>query len=283
MPYSMPKVTQPIALALTRCGIDPTLPIEEFLPLFMFTPSGKVRSILGKSVKTEKGNKAGALTAIFYGAASSLSGINMCPWAGSCAFACLGHTTGNMKFASVQRAQVLKALWFHFFPVSFVETLKAEIRLKELQAMALGKTCAIRLNGSTDILWERYLDMAEFPNVQFYDYTKARHSSRKNLAPNYHLTFSLDEKPNSMAWATEWLDAGSSVAVVVAGEHGTKLAAAKKAAKHIIANGWRGYPVIDGDKNDARFEDKPGHWVALYAKGQEAQADTSGFVQRIAS
>tara|TARA_R110002051_G_scaffold115713_2_gene188791 strand:+ start:82 stop:648 length:567 start_codon:yes stop_codon:yes gene_type:complete len=188
-----------------------------------------------------------------------------------------------MKFASVQRAQVLKALWFHFFPESFVETLKAEIRLKELQAMALGKTCAIRLNGSTDILFERYLDMAEFPNVQFYDYTKARRSSRKNLAPNYHLTFSLDEKPNSMAWATEWLESGSSVAVVVAGKHGTKLAAAKKAAKHIITNGWRGYPVIDGDKNDARFEDKPGHWVALYAKGQEAQADTSGFVQRIAS
>ena len=149
--------------------------------------------------------------------------------------------------------------------------------------MALGKTCAIRLNGSTDILWERYLDMSEFPNVQFYDYTKARHSSRKNLASNYHLTFSLDEKPNSMAWATEYLDAGSSVAVVVAGKQGTKLAAAKKAAKHIITNGWNGYPVIDGDKNDARFEDKPGHWVALYAKGQQAQADTSGFVQRIAS
>mgnify|MGYP003626758944 FL=1 len=279
----MPKVTQPIALALTRCGIDPTLPLPELLPLFMFTDTGKVRSILGTSVKTEKGEGAGILTAVAYLAASSLSGVNLCPWAGSCAQSCLGHTTGNMKFASVQRAQVLKALWFHFFPESFVETLKAEIRLKELQAMALGKTCAIRLNGSTDILWERYLDMNEFPNVQFYDYTKARHSSRKNLAPNYHLTFSLDEKPSSMAWAQEYLDAGGSVAVVVAGEQGTKLAAAKKAAKHIIANGWRGYPVIDGDKNDARFEDEPGHWVALYAKGQEAQSDTSGFVQRIAS
>lgn len=279
----MPKVTQPIALALTRCGIDPTLPIQELLPLFKTTDSGRKRPILGTSVKTEKGEKAGILTAVAYLAASTLSGINLCPWAGSCAFACLGHTTGRLRFEQSQKAQVLKALWFHFFPEDFIATLKKEIARKELEAMAQGKTCAIRLNGSTDILWERYLDMSEFPNVQFYDYTKARHSSRKNLASNYHLTFSLDEKPNSMTWATEWLDAGSSVAVVVAGEQGTKLAAAKKAAKHIITNGWRGYPVIDGDKNDARFEDKPGHWVALYAKGQEAQADTSGFVQRIAS
>ena len=279
----MPKVTQPIALALTRCGIDPTLPVQELLPLFKTTDSGRRRPILGTSVKTEKGEKAGILTAVAYLAASTLSGINLCPWAGSCAFACLGHTTGRLRFEQSQKAQVLKALWFHFFPADFIDTLKKEIARKEMQAMAQGKICAIRLNGSTDILWERYLDMNEFPNVQFYDYTKARHSSRKNLSPNYHLTFSLDEKPNSMTWATEWLDAGSSVAVVVAGEQGTKLAAAKKAAKHIITNGWNGYPVIDGDKNDARFEDKPGHWVALYAKGQEAQADTSGFVQRIAS
>jgi hypothetical protein len=279
----MPIVTKPIATALTRCGIDPTLPIEELLPLFKTTNSGRKRPILGTSVKTEKGEKAGILTAVAYLAASTLSGVNLCPWAGSCAFACLGHTTGRLRFEQSQKAQVLKALWFHFFPADFIDTLKKEIARKELEAMAQGKTCAIRLNGSTDILWERYLDMNEFPNVQFYDYTKARHSSRKNLAPNYHLTFSLDEKPSSMAWATEYLDAGSSVAVVVAGEQGTKLAAAKKAAKHIIANGWRGYPVIDGDKNDARFEDMPGHWVALYAKGQEAQADTSGFVQRIAS
>ena len=279
----MPKVTQPIATALTRCGIDPTLPLPELLPLFKFTDSGRKRPILGTSVKTEKGEKAGILTAVSYLAASTLSGVNLCPWAGSCAGACLGHTTGRLRFENSQKAQVLKALWFHFFPVDYIDTLKKEIARKELQAMAQGKTCAIRLNGSTDILWERYLDMNEFPNVQFYDYTKARRSSRKNLAPNYHLTFSLDEKPSSMAWATEWLEAGSSVAVVVAGEQGTKLAAAKKAAKHIIANGWNGFPVIDGDKNDARFEDKPGHWVALYAKGQEAQADTSGFVQRIAS
>ena len=279
----MPIVTKPIALALTRCGIDPTLPLSELLPLFKTTDSGRKRPILGTSVKTEKGEKAGILTAVSYLAASTLSGINFCPWAGSCAFACLGHTTGRLRFEQSQKAQVLKALWFHFFPEDFIATLKKEIARKEMEAMAQGKICAIRLNGSTDILWERYLDMSEFPNVQFYDYTKARHSSRKNLAPNYHLTFSLDEKPSSMAWAQEYLDAGGNVAVVVAGKQGTKLAAAKKAAKHIIANGWNGYPVIDGDKNDARFEDKPGHWVALYAKGQEAQADTSGFVQRIAS
>ena len=39
-----------------------------------------------------------------------------------------------------------------------------------------------------------------------------------------------------------------------------------------------GYPVVSGDRHDARVEDAYGCVVALYAKGA-AKHDTSGFVQ----
>ena len=278
----MPKITPAIRSALYRCGMDPTLTGTDLLEQFMFTKTGKVRPILGKSAKTEKGNGAGYYTAIAYLAPAKLAGINLCPFAtDGCAAACLAHSTGNLKFPANQRVQVIKALWFHLFRDAFIETVKAEIRLKDVQARALGKVCAIRLNGSTDIQWERYIDTSEFPNVWFYDYTKFPVKARDKREHNYHLTYSYSEDPNADKRAKEWLDAGGNVAVVVAGPKGSKLAAAKKAAKHIIQQGFKGYPVLDGDKNDARFDDKPGHWVALYAKGEKAQADSTGFVQRI--
>jgi hypothetical protein len=44
-----------------------------------------------------------------------------------------------------------------------------------------------------------------------------------------------------------------------------------------IPKTFLGLPVLDGDKDDLRFLDKPNHVVALYAKGK-AKQDKSGFV-----
>jgi hypothetical protein len=217
-----------------------------------------------------------------YLSASDRAGINTCPWAGECVALCLGFNTGRLVYKQNQKAQVFKTLWFHFDLEGFIARLTHEIARAELQAMAKGMQCAIRLNGASDILWERWIDMASMPNVQFYDYTKARLSTRAHRAPNYHLTFSLDEKHNSMPWAREWLAHGSNVAVVVAGQTDT-LRDAKLAAASLIGSEWHGYPVLDGDETDVRFYDEPGHWVALYAKGSKALTDRSGFVQRIAA
>ena len=44
-----------------------------------------------------------------------------------------------------------------------------------------------------------------------------------------------------------------------------------------LAETWNGYPVIDGDRHDARFLDPQGCVIGLRAKGT-ARKDTSGFV-----
>jgi hypothetical protein len=122
--------------------------------------------------------------------------------------------------------------------------------------------------------------MGRFPETTFYDYTKAPYNSRANRPDNYHLTFSLDERPGSMDRARTWLDNGGNVAVVLASETSNRNHA-KAVAQAVVASGWNGYPALDGDVSDVRFNDEPGHWVALYAKGPKALNDSTGFVQRI--
>ena len=59
----------------------------------------------------------------------------------------------------------------------------------------------MRLNGATDIAWERQLIggsiFDQFPHVQFVDYTKnlmrALAHANHMLPSNYHLTFSRSE------------------------------------------------------------------------------------------
>tara|TARA_R100000482_G_C5050053_1_gene112307 strand:- start:6 stop:584 length:579 start_codon:yes stop_codon:yes gene_type:complete len=178
------------------------------------------------------------------------------------------------------RARIAKTLWFMLYQEHFLRRLNKEITGHTMTAEALGMRAAVRLNGSSDIKWEAHGVPQAHPDVQFYDYTKLPAKARAKAPANYRLTFSLSERADSMGHALEWLDAGGNVAVVVAGES-TKAKDAKAAAAGIVEAGeFKGYPAIDGDETDIRFDDPPGAWVVLYAKGG-ALKDTSGFVVRI--
>ena len=275
-------ITKAIALTLRALGIDPNLPRADIIRSLRTTPGGNLRKILGTSTKVEKGEKIGVLTSVVYLSPAKEAGINTCPFASDgCSASCLGHSSGRLSYSKHQAVRIAKTLWFHLDPDSFLAQLEAEIRLHETRAGIMGKRSAIRLNGSSDILWEKHVDMAAFPATTFYDYTKFPHATRANRPANYHLTFSLDERIGSMDRAMVWLAKGGNVAVVVAAEGSTNRNQAKLASRHIITHGWNNYPVLDGDESDVRFDDKPGHWVALYAKGPKALHDSTNFVQRI--
>ena len=106
----------------------------------------------------------------------------------------------------------------------------------------------------------------EFPQVQFYDYSKLYLRAYKDLPSNYHLTLSYSEANADYAEAI--LNAhkltGVNVAVVFRD-------------KNTIPTSFAGSTVLDGDKDDLRFLDMPRHVVALYAKG-DAKKDGTGFV-----
>ena len=102
-----------------------------------------------------------------------------------------------------------------------------------------------------------------FPNVQWYDYTKIPNRKVSHLS-NYHLTWSYSAaNPKYEQYFDDVIRNGMSVAVVL--------------RKPINLKTWRGYKVVDGDKDDLRFLDPKQSIVALYAKGR-AKKDQSGFV-----
>ena len=274
--------------ALDRLDLPRDITRADLFKAVAFTKSGRPRNILGTSVKVEKGEAQGVLTAVAYLSPGREAGVNMCPMAAGCEPGCLGTTTGRLRMDLATRARISKTLWFMLYRDRFLRRLHWEITGHAMTAEALGMIPAIRLNGSSDIAWERHGVPQAHPDVQFYDYTKLPAKSRADAPDNYRLTFSLSERADSQGHALQWLDAGGNVAVVVAGKS-AKVKDAKAAAASIIERGdltvWDGgqfhtYPAIDGDLTDIRFDDPPGAWVVLYAKGG-ALHDTSGFVVRI--
>lgn len=239
-----------------------------------------VKNLLSVSAdaKTTKGTKLGVLTGILYLAPYNISGYQVCPKAtDGCAAACL-YTAGRGAVNSVQISRINKTKWFFEDRKSFMDTLVKNVESLVRKAKRENLIPAVRLNGTSDIPWEKMrVDrdgvnygsiMEAFSDVQFYDYTKIAGRKKALQLENYHLTFSLAE--NNDKTALEALRQGYNLAVV--------LRVKRNESK---PSTWSGYPVVDGDESDVRFFDPAsGHIVALTAKGA-AVRDTSGFVREV--
>lgn len=238
------------------------------------------------NAKTVKGQKKGFMTGILYLAPAKLSGYEVCPQrSAGCTAACL-NTAGRGAFNNVQASRIAKTKWYFEDRASFMAQLVKDIRALIRKAEREGFTPVVRLNGTSDIPWERVPVssrqfglaniMGLFPDVQFYDYTKitkrALAHARGDMPANYHVTFSMTESNDDDA--DRVLAAGGNVAVVF---------------KTIPAT-YRGAGVVDGDESDLRHLDAydqaqgmaslkhSGVVVGLKAKGK-ARKDTSGFVR----
>jgi archaellum component FlaF (FlaF/FlaG flagellin family) len=218
------------------------------------------------NAKTVKGQKKGYKTGILYLAPASVSGVvNVCIFASAaCKSACL-YSAGRGAFTSVQQARINKTKLFVSDKHAFVETLKINVSKLVSNCLKSKATPTVRLNGTSDINWERYSVIQSFPGVQFYDYTKNHFRMmlflEGKLPSNYSLTFSRSEVNETDC--LEVLKHGGNVAVVFRSK--------------TLPKTWNGFKVINGDENDLRFLDPKGVVVGLSAKGK-ARNDTSGFV-----
>jgi len=218
------------------------------------------------NAKTVKGQSKGYRTGILYLAPASVSNvINVCLFASpACRAACL-YSAGRGAFTSVQQARIAKTKFFVSDKHAFVENLKLNVSKLVSNCLKTKAIPTVRLNGTSDINWERYSVIQAFNEVQFYDYTK--NYFRMNLfldgklPSNYSLTFSRSETNESQC--LEVLNRGGNVAVVFRDK--------------VLPSHWNGFKVINGDENDLRFLDPKGVVVGLTAKGK-AKTDTSGFV-----
>lgn len=216
-----------------------------------------------ENAKTSKGESTGYLTGILYLSPASLSGVNLCPFSSAgCRAACL-NTAGRGRFDSIKEARAIKTLQWLENPEGFIEQLALDIEALERKAKREGLTPVVRLNGTSDILWERKAPQLfkRFAHIQFYDYTKFPLSVRPSfgLPPNYHLTFSASE-------TTEQYEINATLKI------GRNVAIVFDEVQQVTET------TVDGDEHDLRFLTN-GKIVALKAKGL-AKKDVSGFVRR---
>jgi hypothetical protein len=221
------------------------------------------------NAKTIKGQAKGYMTGILYMAPAKQSGVmNVCAFASEgCKAACL-YTAGRGRFNSVQEARIARTKLFKEDSAAFIAQLKDEIRRGLAYATKKGYIFCVRLNGTSDIPWESFGIIQEFPDVQFYDYTKnplrAAKWGKGLLPENYHITFSRSETNQTQAEAV--LAVGGNVAVVF--------------SKPKFPETYLGYKVVNGDETDLRFLDEKNVIVGLKAKG-DAKKDTTGFVVKV--
>ena len=76
-----------------------------------------------------------------------------------------------------RQGRINKTIYFAKDRANFLKQLIKEIRLHAEKCKREGYTPAVRLNGTSDVSWERFV-LEMFPNVQFYDYTKITAGSK---------------------------------------------------------------------------------------------------------
>jgi len=233
-----------------------------------------------ENAKTVKGEKVGYTTYIMYLAphTQNSKGINLCPHASEgCAKACL-FGSGSARFEKTQQGKINKTEYFLADRKAFLEQLVNEIAKIEKRHAKNKKKFAVRLNGTSDIRFEKLKINGKnifdtFPNVQFYDYTKNPIRMFMDMPKNYHLTFSMSEDNKDIC--LDMLKAGKNVAMVFG---------IKKSKP--LPNEYMGFKVINGDETDLRFLDDDNVIVGLKYKmimtqGQgfnKEQIETNDFI-----
>lgn len=261
-------------MAIYRFTADETAARKEALSRF------SVRYLLGFDLdpKTQKSNAKSDQysTAIQYLAPHTIGGVNLCTSASEgCIRSCLFFAGNPAYKATKETARVNRKRLFVEDRALYLRVLCAELNYQIAHANHIGRKLAVRLNGTSDVPWERlHPDLfAQYPEVQFYDYTK--HVKRMAAVKpfNYHLTFSRSERNHSDC--LEVLRAGYNVAAVFSTPRTKPLP-------------WEhdGFDVIDQDTDDLIFQKTRGlltgrgYWLGLRAKGP-ARRDTSGFVIQV--
>jgi len=221
--------------------------------------------------KIQKGTKLGYLSFILHLAPADVSGYNTCPKAtAGCKAACLNTAGRGGMFKrgettnTIQKARIRKARYFFEDRAGFMADLVSDINKAIKFAAKKNLTPVFRLNGTSDLSWEKYeaahgKNIFElFDYVQFYDYTKVP-KRKVDSIKNYHLTFSqADGNEKDANWA---ISKNMNVTVVF----------------DKIPAEYKGREVFNADDTDLRFLDPKGVVLGLKAKGR-AKKDRSGFV-----
>ena len=222
------------------------------------------------SAKIIKGEKLGYVTGVCYlRSFRKIGSINTCSHAklANCYKPCL-ENSGKMSLpiAILAREKRLNLLIEN--PQAFFSILISDIEKIERKAKKMGMGTAYRLNGTSDLEWNRILINGKsifelFPDLIWYDYTKNPKIAETYRAIGLSCTLSWYPKLDTKG-VCDHLDQGGNVAIAY---HGRKLPDTQRIGDKL-------YRVIDGDISDLRFLDDEGVVVGLrykYATGKDSK------------
>jgi len=204
---------------------------------------------------------------------AKISGFETCASRSiGCTNACLNEAGNPVFMPQKTLGRINRTLLLFKDTARFISMATKEIRNHEIYCKKNNLIPVVRLNTTSDVMFEKkkFSFMQNFPNVQFYDYTK--HFKRMikflrgELPSNYHLTFSRNEANDKEA--IEVLKRGGNVAIVFRKE---------------LPEYYHSYKVISGDDHDLRFLDDKNVVVGLKEKltldeNGKLVRDNSGFV-----
>jgi hypothetical protein len=221
------------------------------------------------------------------------------------------------EMSSPTNLSLLRTYLYHYGYDEFMALLHDEIERQRGIASEQGLELAVRLNATSDIMWEVKGIIDQFSDVIFYDYTKipqrvvrflssgapkefrkasalrqpkwASNPAVPDFPSNYFLAFSYSEV--NLAWCLILLDMGANVVVPFTETlgrepwgHTTKT---RVPVKGILPETFLGRPVIDGDAYDMRFIDnafwgqqtgkRPPYVVGLRVKGHFQRKNVNAF------
>lgn len=199
------------------------------------------------------------------------TGKSTCPFSTpGCREGCL-NTSGLSRFKSVQKRRMFLSDLFFTYQKEFLTKLQQELQGYNSKAIIQGNRITIRLNGTSDLPFidlikkQTGVNVLEYSNLQFMDYTKSYKLWKQYWKSNYYLTFSHSE----VNWdeCEQVLTQRGNVAVVF--------------HPHLPET-YKGYTVISGDETDERYTDPQGVIVGLkYKKSIGVKLKTNDFIVKI--
>ena len=191
--------------------------------------------------------------------------------------ACL-VASGQMAIPRNRGTRIWKTALYFGAPYAYRALLALEIAALERKATREGKIAAVRLDGTSDLGYAAKI-AADFPNVQFWDYTKVPARTRSSRPDNLHITFSYDGSFNA-ADSADYLSRGGNVSAVLAIPAPKGNASYPELPATFKLDGVE-WPAVSGDDTDARFTDPAGTVNLLTFKqktsGNEITARENGF------
>jgi hypothetical protein len=127
--------------------------------------------------------------------------VDTCPGAGACKVYCYAKKGGYVQWKASSMSQTRQLNFLLNDPQGYKNKLESELRAAIKKFDKKGTKVAIRWHDAGDFFSPEYLDLAysvakDFPNVDFYAYTKMASVASGNKPSNFKMNFSMGATPD---------------------------------------------------------------------------------------